>query len=269
MPSAKLHDLLKPFEPDPSAALELMCEAVTEGDLRESAEADYGYASDEFLRALREIKETGRIPRPFRWVPKEVCELVQWSKPATYEPVDSDRLAGPDFVLHRQRAFASSVLLQFAYEDDENRSMGENQSAATMIASALALEARIPGVISATRRTLAAVGSQPDVDDPERALMALGVILCRLSEPPARRKKHRLEDIPLLPLVEWLIAEEERIRESDCGPGDPRWLLGLTFYNGRHAMWASLAHHILVDPPKPHPAEAAEQLSLIGGMLAG
>ncbi|MBY0308486.1 MAG: hypothetical protein K2Q09_07065 [Phycisphaerales bacterium] len=264
---SNLITLLNGFDPDPDAVLEEMCPRITDEDLGQMALADYGYCVDEHLAALRRIHASKRTPYPMAWEPKEVCELERWAGPIVYDPAATVDLNEEQLAAHRKRGFACAALLRMAYDDTEGRSMGENQTAAVMIATALVLEHDRGRIVAATRRTLAAIGARHDfADESERPFLALGVLLCSLAE--AHRTQGRAADgRRLRSLAEGIVEAEQAVRETGREPRSD-WLLGLTHYSLRHAMWRSLARHLLVEPARPHPKEADEILRLIGGMLA-
>lgn len=248
---------LAEFDPDADVLLHEMCARADDELLVSIASCDYGRDYEGHLAALRSIVATRIVPCPLPWEPHEVCALVLWEPPETFEPRRASDASPEDLANHTARAFACAILLRAAHDDTEGYEFGENQTAATGIASALALGAPLPLL---TQGTLAALAASDTCDPEERPILALGVLLCELAE-GARRDGSRL-----LRLAEAIIAEEDRVRR-ECHAATRNWLLGLTYYNIRDPMWRSLARHCLVLPPVPHPPKADETLRLIGGML--
>jgi hypothetical protein len=116
-------DALKPRQ---GALLQLLASEMSPRLLQLIAEADYGYSVPENLKQLRRICETSIVPEPQRWVPKEVIELIRWSRPE--QDGWKAGLSGRDG--HLIRAFCCTVLvvgggseLTREHLDDENSTL--------------------------------------------------------------------------------------------------------------------------------------------------
>ena len=72
-------DPLSDWDPSADVLFDWLRGQVTEDELREIANADYGMDADKHLVALREICESGLIPRRLEWEPHEVLALTRWS----------------------------------------------------------------------------------------------------------------------------------------------------------------------------------------------
>jgi hypothetical protein len=51
---------------------------ITESELKEISEADYGYDAEEHFRLLKNILLSGKLPDRLEWEPREVLGLVSW-----------------------------------------------------------------------------------------------------------------------------------------------------------------------------------------------
>lgn len=263
-----LRSILRQFDPDLDGLLSSLREVIVEDDLRVIAECDYGMDCEENLELLRAIHRTGSVPDPLEWNPKEVCELTRWEEPAVFEPSQIRTARNPAIVAARQRAFACAILLRSAAEDRQGRICGTNSTAAALIGSSLVLSTALPGALSRTSQALAAVAtSEGAITEGERAIIALGVLLSALADRQYSGSAIAGDSLRLL--GETILAEETRIRASEevHGSWTPDWLLGLTSFDLRHALWRSLGQHLLLDPAEPHPREADEILKRIGSLL--
>ncbi|MEK6702872.1 MAG: hypothetical protein AABZ53_11450 [Planctomycetota bacterium] len=251
------------FGTDRDGVLTYLRGVMTDEDIEVIAASDYGYRIDENVAALRAIRQSGLVPCPLPWEPKEVCELTRWKQPDVFSPDQVSGATKQDVARARQRAFACAVLLWEAGDEARVNSMGENSTVAALIGSALVLERE---AVSFTRGALAALLVRGTLEESEVGLVALGVVICTLADSREAARNGTGERLRLL--SDALIAEERRVYEAgDAWTGD--WLLRMTIYDQRHDLWRSLAKHFLVEPSRAHPPEADEVLRLIGGMLCG
>ncbi len=140
----------------------------------------------------------------------------------------------------------------------------ENQTAIQLVESALVLG------VEATRRTLQLLAWRAQElieDDEERPFYALAILFLALGLP-----EYRMDEPLLLKLGKWVIEEEYRLRQALLAtrfPGNRGgWLLNLLGSTQKQEKWQRLATGLLLNPPEPHPPEAAELLQLIGSQLA-
>lgn len=256
-----IQNLVHRFGPDFGGLLTYLREVVTDKDIEAIAAADYGYRIDENMAALRAIHQSGVVPCPLPWEPKEVCELTRWTKPVVFSPDQVSGATKRDVARARQRAFACAVLLWEAGDEARVNSMGENSTVAALIGSALVLGQE---AVSLTRGFLAALLERGTLEESEVGLVALGVVICTLAD--SREASRDETGARLRLLSDALIAEERRVYET-AHTWTGGWLMRMTIYSQRHNLWRSLAKHFLFQPARAHPAEADEVLRLIGGML--
>lgn len=256
--SSELEQLMAEFEPDAHAPLREMCRLVTPDDLQVIANCDYGDRLPEHLAGLQSIVRTGDVTYPPEWCPHEVCELTRWSGPLVFDPRQQS-LTGSAEDAHRRVAFAAAYCLLF-----EHKNMGRigtancNESAAVMIASSLALSSLL---VRRTRQMLAALVIAPGIDELEKPLLALGVLVCSLATDAS----------PVQPAT--LAAISRAIEDADAelhaeeGARADGFVLGPPWHDQRHDLWRSLVQHFLVEPQRPHPPEADAALRRLGRMI--
>lgn len=258
--SADLVQVLMQFDPDPQAIIDELRGHVTDEIIRNIAGWDCGWGFDENYAILTTIKKTGVVPNPLEWEPKEVCELIRWNDPVIFDPEQINKAGEEDRSHHLERAFACAILLRFAEANDEHYSMGENSTAAALIASALVLGGPCIGLVG---RCLASLGMTPHLDDGERGLIALGVLICGAEQRSVAPTKLNL-------LAEAILSFESTVRaEQAFHCWTEEWLFGLTNYGQRFPLWKSLARHVLLEPATSHPAEADAALRRIGRLVVG
>jgi len=258
---AKLKSLFREIDPDPDILLRKLSHHITKKDIEEISNADNGWGLDDNRTILTGIRDTGEVPCPLEWEPKEVCQLVRWNEPAVFDPVQVCNATRDDLQVHRQRAFACAILLRAWLDDSEGRLFGENQSAAVLLASSLVL--REPMVSLATR-LIAASAIKPVVcDEEERPVLVLGVLIGILAATELPRNGETL-----CSLVQWIETADTELRESESSlVRSHDFVLGLTGYHIRHPMWRSLVQHFLIEPQRPHPPEADEILRAFGSLI--
>ncbi|MBL0922093.1 MAG: hypothetical protein IBJ10_08180 [Phycisphaerales bacterium] len=256
--SSELQQLMAEFEPDAQALLLEMCRLVTPDDLQVIAECDYGDQAAEHLAGLRSIIETGDVAYPPEWCPHEVCGLTRWSGPDVFDP--RHRNPTEDGVdAHRRRAFSAAYCLRFEYKNmGRIGTANSNESAAVMIASSLSISSLL---VQHTRKMLAALVLPPDIDELEKPLLALGVLVCSLADaeapvPPAT-----------LSAVARAIEDTDAELRAEGGVRADDFVLGLPWHDQRHDLWRSLVQHFLVEPQRPHPPEADAALRRLGRMI--
>lgn len=248
------------FPPSPDALLDLLRPRVDDGMLREIARADYGVDEDAHLAALRGIRDAGEVPAPMAWEPKEVLELIRWSQPEDpdWKPGATGRRG------HLMRAFACAALLRAAAEPENDGYFdGENATLAQLVDSALVLGG---DVREAAARFLTWRTPRMGVDE-ERpffafALLVLAVLL----------RGGRLPDAALADAAAWVVAEEAEERTAPCArlpPNAGGWLLGLTLFDARDAVWRALAERLIREAEVIPPGAARDRLEEVGLRLLG
>jgi hypothetical protein len=203
---------------DPARLLGLLRPRVNRPMLRTLAQADYGSDEPRHLSALVAIWESGRVPFPLPWHPREVLELVRWD-----EGDDTD---------HVRRAFACAVLCIDAAGPEYSDGTGE--TLVTLLESCLALGREF--VESFAELVVALVEGQEDYD--ERVLFGLFALLLAQawldpSDPRLPGLAVRLEAL-----------ESEHAADGYARP-EEGWLLGTTNFNQRHELWRRLSSRVL------------------------
>jgi hypothetical protein len=240
--------------PDPAAdaLLALLRDQVDDTILQEISLADYGQDADAHLAALRAIHETGEIPVPLPWEPKEVLELIRWSEPdqADWKP------GGTGLRGHLMRAFACATLLRAAADPAEAAyADGENQTLAQLLASVMRLGEEVQ------RAALRFLSWRV-----ETVQAGCELPFFRLAQLMLAVHLHALPDPELGELAAQVAADEaaERAANEPC-IADVRWLLGLTFHQIRHAAWVRLTNELLQESASIQDAAArgaVEELAL-------
>lgn len=203
---------------DPARLLDLLRPRVDRHMLRTLAQADYGTDEARHLSALVAIWESGRVPHPLPWHPREVLELVRWDE--------------GDDTNHARRAFACAVLCIDAAGPEY--SDGTGQTLAIALDSCLVLGREF--VQAYVELAVALIQGQEDHD--ERALFGLfGLLLAQAWLDPSD---------PRLPgLVTRLEALEAEHAVGGYARPEEGWLLGTTDFNQRHELWRQLSARIL------------------------
>jgi hypothetical protein len=244
--------LLAPLDPNESALTPLFQAKIDRGMLREIAEADYGWKADECYASLQPVLNGGLAPAD-DFNLREVLELIRWSEPS--DPEWSPGGQGPRG--HWMRLFACAALARLARKYPASFG-GECDTLAQLTSSAIELGRPVAQAAAGMLawRYLAYPGNADDRPFLAFAILLLAAYLER-GEDRGQWLKH---------LAAWVEDEESRARN---GTSRHEWLLGLTPYCLREAVWRSLAHRILARPESPHPREADEALRLLGELVAG
>lgn len=243
--------------PSRTAWMDWLGPLLDDAMLAEIAAADYGFRADEYLIALRLIRDERRLPDRVAAVPLEVLELVRWSQPddPSWEPGGHGRRG------HLMRLFCCALLLALADDERIRRYVEEEPTLRQLVDSAIALgadavAAMLP-LVCWRLPTLAAT-------ERDRPFFAISTVLLAAAHCRAD------DDGPLLDqLCRWMIDEEARARAAADAPSLLRaaWLLGLTFSADGDDLWHDLAWRLLIEPAAPHPPAAAAALRDIGARL--
>jgi hypothetical protein len=251
--------LLAPLHPDEHALVPLFRANIDESMLREIAEADYGWKADACHVLLQHAWNTGGAASD-DYDLREVLELIRWSEPE--DPAWSP--GGQGARGHWMRLFACAQLLRLAAKYSATFS-SECDTLAQFVSSAIELGRDVarPAAGFLAWRFLA---RPPDNED--RAFLAFAILLLAASLERGEDRGPWLKE-----LASWVEDEESMARAANgcCAnlPGSDEWLIGLTLYRQRDAVWRSLAHRILARPESRHPVDADEDLRLIGELVAG
>jgi hypothetical protein len=246
------------FQPSRDELLHHVSDLVDDSMLKEISEADAGDEAEEHLSCLRRLRDLGEVPLP-QWNPLEVLELIRWSEPEdpAWKPGSPGRRG------HIMRAFACAALLRMGCEPgNRDRLIGENQALIQLVGSVSFLGEPFPLL---TRRFLAWRLSNLPENDEERPFFILALILLALSVQP-HPPEPEVED-----LIDWLMEDEQRIRESNwvnLPEYSDTWLLGLTFYDLRHDAWVNMVPRIIEFAKIVDSARLRQGLSEVAHRLA-
>lgn len=217
------------WDPDPAALLDWLRPRLTDAARRDLAAADWGTDAARHLDAIVDLQVSGLVPQPLAWHPREVLELRRWSR--------------GDRVDHVQRAFACTVLLiDLAgplYRD------GHEQTLAILVESCLALgDDALAGAIALQ---VALIETLED-HRVELPFAYLGLLIAAATRDP--------RDPRLPALADALIAAAATASGYGADVPRPGWLLDLTRFDARHALWRQLAERHLGAPAAADPALA-------------
>ncbi len=224
--------LLSAFPPDPDALLARCSKLITDDMLKEISEADFGMDAKKHLAALRNIRDTARVPVPMDWEPREVLRLVRCSQPED-PPWEAGALAPRQ---HMMRAFCCAALLRADAEpENSGYRQGDNETLICLIESALHLNR---GLAEAAGCFLTWRIPQLPGDDPERALLVYGLAALALLVSPAPLEPADVD--ALVSLVEKTEAEVEPLWSELTPRGVEKSFLYATFFTSRHDNWHAL-----------------------------
>ena len=249
-------ELLSPFNPSPTALLDVMSRRLDDSMLREIAEADYGAEADVAERELRRIRETRQITGRIPGILLEVLELSRWS-----HPEDPKWAPGSTGVRgHIMRGFCCAALLRAAAEPENAEYIpGENQTVAQLVASALVLG---PEVQEAAASLLAWRLRSSGIDAEDRPFFAMGLLILAVFMGTDPFREDELNE-----LADWVVREEADARATLGRDGKEGWLLGLTIFNQAHPVWRSLAQGLLAESSKIEIPEVRSKLESIGSKI--
>ena len=249
-------ELLNPKE---FSLLAILSDVMTPELLRIISEADYGYSSDKHLSALEEILATFKIPAPLKWEPREVLELIRWSKPSL--PDWKPGLTGREG--HLIRAFSCAVLL-VAAANEKTRDFidDENSTLAPLVESlgVLGIEYQVAGLSEIAWR----VQNPPDMwEDEPFFLLSMLVLAVNVFGPK--------QAVLIEELIDLCFSAEDRVRNADwclCREDSSAWLFGLTYFDLNREIWVSFASGFRTSAVKFGDG-IAKKLTLVADLLEG
>jgi hypothetical protein len=252
-------ELLQPLKPAEDALVAGFQAHVDDSMLREIAAADYGWEADECYAHLQPILRIGVVGLEYYNL-REVLELIRWSEPE--EPEWSP--GGQGVRGHWMRLFACTGLLRLAAKYPDTAG-SECDTLAQFVSSAVELGRDVARAAAGLLAWRFLVWPGRDED---RAFLAFAILLLA-----AYLEREEDRGPWLRALAEWVELEESTVREansriSSSVPGWEEWLMGLTLFRQREAVWRSLALRILARPESPHPREADLDLRLMGELVA-
>ena len=196
-------DLLNRFEPDGDALLRAISAHVTDEMLEVIAEADYGCDADAHLEALRQFRETGRLPQNPGWVPMEVLELIRWSEPEN--PEWKPGMTGESG--HWMRAFSCAGILRAEHEP-WNYHYNDESTSSTTIQLVMSLDALSVDMNREAARAFAWLIVKSDPEGKNDSLREYSVALLWF----ALQLKPVVADEDLIALAEWLVRRADELK---------------------------------------------------------
>ena len=221
-------ELLKLLAPEPTAIFNRLRPLITDRILTVIAGADYGNETEVHLKELKPIRDTGAVPVPIHWHPKEVLELIRWLTPKNETPRWKTGLSEREN--HLIRAFSCAALLRIAAEPgNDGYFEGENQTIAPLVQSAFFLGEEM------TRDALSLLAWLMERDRDlyeDGPFLGLGCLLlaARTGAPVSAVRE----------LAAWTVEEEARLRSTKIGSKFGPWLLGLGMHNLKNRLWREL-----------------------------
>jgi hypothetical protein len=224
--------------------------------LREIAAADYGWMADECYALLQPILKADLVACDDCSL-QEVLELIRWSEPD--DPAWSP--GGQGSRGHWMRLFACTALLRFAPKYKETYG-SEYNTVAQLISSAI--ELGLPVARAAAGMLAWRFLAYPGHADEDPAFLAFAILLLAAHLERGEDRGQWLKE-----LATWVEDEEARARIATSPwrsslPNWDEWLLGLTPFNQREAVWRSLAHRILAQPGVSPSARGGRRATAIG-----
>lgn len=197
-------DLLESFGPDADGLLRAISQHVDDDALESISIADCGEDTEKHLAALKQIRDTGKLPTPMSWVPAEVLELIRWS-----EPENENWKPGRTGVIgHWMRAFSCAALLRATCEPwSYGVGPGHDSTLVQLIASldTLPVDLTLPGVQFLAWLLL---HSDPSGINPEVCAYAVGLFWLAL------KNRNRYPDELLIACASWAIQRANQLYES-------------------------------------------------------
>ena len=226
--------ILRPFNPNEHALLELLCDEVNPDILWFIAEADYGSGSEAYLQVLERIKREKRIPKiPFDTALSEVVELTRWEQPKMETNWSDERVGKVNLAV----AFSCTILLTVPSECYYNRD-GEHYAVIRLLQASRVLSGDLPDIWERVGALLAWRITENETSPDERLFFLYGLLLCGLLGKLATESE-------LLVLVNYLLEEEDKYRANlqpdKYLPVGEQWLLGLTHFSQLHDDWIDTA----------------------------
>jgi hypothetical protein len=245
------------FQPDAEELLRRVSRHVDDALLKEIAAADYGHKVEENLTHLTEIRNRGLFVIPMGWRPREVLELIRWSKPEDpqWKPGQTGERG------HWMRAFACSALLRAAGEtSNSGLREGWNQTLIQLMGS---LRSIGPELYEPAAASLAWLITRVDEDggDEELGFFVIGLLLLALNAQAV------ISDAVIVSLSERVAEEVGRVERISGWPG--QGLLGATTYNSYRADWKNLGVALAEMELSKRSGPVRDWVKLIGIELAG
>ena len=258
-------DLLNLFHPDKDSLLRWLSERVDDQML--SLIANYNHNQDyaDNFAALKQIRKTLLVPSPLEVAFEDVLLSRLCESPDYFM---NDR---PGYPGHVVQAFICAIFSISAADDINGFSIATTMGLTNLlqvIESVQVLE-----IIPLALQLLSWRILDTYIEESHRPFFALSILFLAILSKTVDGKT-------LNGLAEWVMQEEATLRE-ELGmvyygafvPLTERWLFDLvnskSSKQANEEKWRKIARQLLLNPPTPHPAEAALSLRLIGSALTG
>lgn len=222
-------EILSRFVPNADDLLHHLRKQVDDEMLQEIAESDAGDFNDgPQFAALKQLRDSGVIPIPMEWEPREALELTTYGEPGAFGDPSEEELRRE----HLARAFACAAMLR-AEVEPENHFAGSVDGVASLVSSALFLGVQVEQQCGAflVWRIEQLKGRE------KRPFFALAlVLLCVLSRP--------VNEDNVIVLCDWVSAERAAERSYyEARPRGLNWERFLSFHEmrGRLPVWRVLS----------------------------
>lgn len=260
-----IRDLLLKLGPSETAFLEWLAPHLNDSHLHKIADADLCLDEAQNFQALKHIQQGRPMPVPLEWIPREVLSLRRWIEPC--DPHQSGLHSIPQITDKALIcAFCCAVLLQAADSPQTLDLIASEVSTLIQYVAAARCLGRAASE-SALRSLCWRVLRLPDAPEYSEEFpffaMAILLLYATLFVPYQDGSDLNL-------LADWVMEVEAQTREEWGAPGSPLpWLLGLTLFEQRHAVWRRLAQEILFDSAKSFPEPAATKIRGMAKRLYG
>ncbi|WP_437186786.1 hypothetical protein SH668x_000144 [Planctomicrobium sp. SH668] len=222
--------------------------------LREIAMADYGWGAEEVLPLLQTIAGRGIFPADMPFPLREVLQLTMYSNPENPNP--PPHRPGPSGRTgHQTRLFACTV--KMLADTDPAISFEDDSTDSTLASALTSAEAMGAEAMLALGRLLSWRVSTVGSDEP--VLMALGILVLALSQPPKGAGPF------LEPLADWVLSTDAEFQEQlrEDGWKEPRPLP----FSVQRGAWQPMRDKLQAASQCDYPATLREKLQLCALLL--
>jgi hypothetical protein len=256
--TACAHGLLSIDDADAEALLDHLRPRIDDGMLLDIASCDYGMGVEEYLAALRQVRDDRAVLGFMSPHLVEVFALTRWS-----EPDDPDWRTGATGCRgHLMRAFVCAAMLRSSVEPDSKAEFfSDADTLAQLLASLLYLGSASQE--AAARFFAWRVGKAADAERPFSAFALLFLVVLLADG--------RFPEDGIASLAEEVIAEEKRARDATTEGWlltDP-WLLSLTNFHQKFEVWLAHARRLRAEAWRFESGELRGTLELITSAMLG
>ena len=195
-------DILNQFDPDPDVLQHAISAHIDDAMLQAISIADYGMDSEEYLVALRQVRDTCAFPKDLVRFPMEALELIRWSEPEN--PEWKPRRIGA--FGHWMRAFSCAAILRVEHEP-YNYHYNDGCTDATTVQLTLSLGSLPVDLSSQARRHFSWLILNSEPEGENQAIRGYGVALLWFS----LHITSRVPDETLASIAQWLIRQADEV----------------------------------------------------------